>query len=466
MSDLLAPLGNIKLSYTGNTNRISSFGVQNFAGIKSKDPIQIKPFTLLTGKSGSGKTSFLSALRLLKKFIRKSKDNSLCLKDSVFESYYNIVHEHNKDNLIKMNMVLERSPLPVSGDDIIFRHLLYNVPDHLELSLTFDRVLKNEKFTNEEIRIKSWEIKDPASGFHLFSELDDEMNYNYAQHLSFDFGKINKILCGAALTSFENNLYNFLSNASQEEIGKIEQIYAVYRSAPTYGPFLLDCPGQNALMCNDYYESDMKMITSQVNKILGIDDCEALTEETISEKKGSSLIDMWTSSKLTNLIIAPFYHYVAECLKQTAKSTLSIRPDLIYKSKSINGYSFNKIKLRSHEIVDDLGYYPKGWTYCDILSRFDLDRDDRIENQSASCKQIHNIICGLVLSNDYDMLLIENPELFLEDQTLTELVRVLAEYRDGRKYVIETKSDYLINEIMNLVNDGQIKEEDVGINEF
>jgi|GEM_PF-5516744 len=456
MSDLLSPLGDVKLTYTGSANRISSFGVQNFGRLSNKVPLEIKPFTFLTGDSLSRRSSFLYALRLLKKFIRKREKTSLAYSDLGSDQFFRYAckdHIDEHDGIV-MNMVLERSPLKVQGKDYEFRHLLYDFPEKLELSLKFQKDPENNA---GGVFLKSWEIKDPASGFHLSCEFIDGSDIEGVKNLNLDFGRFNKKNPDPRATTFEKNFHHCFTNAAEEQLNKIQQVYAHYRSYPTYGPFLLECPRKRTLSCYEFYDFK-ENVTAEVNKIMGDGDYK----EIIFGHEQTPL-NIWNSSKYLDLIITPFYHYITACLEQSADCIRSVRPDMISYAESKDR---PKAVLRVYDIADDIGYFPKEEHFNSLLARFgfELEIDAReFEHIPAAAKQLINIFSCLVTSNEFDMLLIEDPEDYLDAAMQTQLAEVLAEEREGRKYVIQTKSEFLVSRFKALAESGKISMDDIAV---
>lgn len=89
-----------------------------------------------------------------------------------------------------------------------------------------------------------------------------------------------------------------------------------------------------------------------------------------------------------------------------------------------------------------------------------------VEELSLGQKHALMMVDAIYASQPYTLKLIENPELFLDQQAQSTIGSMLASGATDNQIIIETHSDHILNGIRLAVKDGNIKPEDISIQFF
>ena len=123
--------------------------IENFKSISALHKFELRPFTVLSGKNSSGKSSFIQLLLILKQTIEKSSTKDVFVINDKYYSgddFTNLIYKKNKENILLFSFKFDKSAFSSSKNPL----LVISKEAEIEFSL-FDN--------NAEPTIKSFSIK-------------------------------------------------------------------------------------------------------------------------------------------------------------------------------------------------------------------------------------------------------------------------------------------------------------------
>jgi predicted ATPase len=92
--------------------RLTNIEIVNFKGVASRQPIELKPITLLFGPNSAGKSTILQALHYLREILeRQNIDPDLTIAGGLIDlgGFATLVHNHELDRVIRIKVTLSLS---------------------------------------------------------------------------------------------------------------------------------------------------------------------------------------------------------------------------------------------------------------------------------------------------------------------------------------------------------------------
>ncbi|MBZ0184472.1 MAG: DUF3696 domain-containing protein [Melioribacteraceae bacterium] len=470
-------------------SNLESIEIRNFKVLTSSGKIKIKPLTLLFGKNGVGKSSFISAINFWKDIINSSEGEkqkgSFAL--STFEnisSFDQIINSQNGNE--KIEFVLTFSNLKEKGSSANLMHEFYSLPPLIEFRTVFTRSKELGK-----IKLFAWGISDISNKMKFTTEINNENGYS---NHSIKFGKLSKSI---KETEVNKDIIS-LSKESKEEQKKFEKLvnimlksYEIVRN-----PFLetgIDSYKEDIgelWNMNKYLKDEfMRAVIDYTGKYV---EEENLFEEIINDEEVTYSLESYIFQNIFESVLWPYIELVYDELKKIEFTNIGhIRNEIprvfslgdknqskhltdlyksLFRSLEIKDSWFEKDKpieklgkiLRELKLADDIIISDSQGSYA-LYAKQGKSKIN-IADESSGFRQLFPILLSLVVSKN---LLIEQPELHLHPKLQADLMKVIAANRSkNKKIIIETHSEHILRKLQILVAKNEIKKEDVAIYYF
>lgn len=442
--------------------------LKNYRCLEDTGEVEIKPLTLLVGANSSGKSSFLKFFPLLKQSVKERVDGVLFWNGEYvdFESFNNTVHKG--DNCIEINYLIESIPLylpiGIKNINVCFEisvndkgldylkmvHILYEEVDaKYEFSPNSNECIVTVNGIKSTTRKDKIVVKEEYAG--IFPELNFEyLNGKYKNYspVSYEiqeqiFGEkdlkkphiwgtryMPTILHKSRAKSFISKILNGLTANEIDEKANL----VLY----SYSLILLR-------RINDYF-SDLSSHIKYIGPLrLNTERYYRIQNKKIDEltPDGDNLALLLNSYKLNDNNILDVFN---EWLDGLFQFTIEVEtPPGHIELKIINkeGCKFNLVDV--------------GFGYTQILPILTLIWQTfyKINNtpKNRYCK--------------FSTIAIEQPELHLHprfQRLFAEmLVKVITEYSDTLRIIIETHSDVIINTIGEYIGNNDFQSDDINI---
>ncbi len=205
---------------------LTKLSLKNFKAFESISDIELKPITIFLGPNNSGKSSILSALRILTQTVESYDRGVVLLLNGImgdFGTYKDLVYNNNTAKHLELSFSFKRSDLPkysgVKGDDELNVKLKYKYRSSLH-----------------EIVLKGIELK--KSGKQLIStEYSDDSERQVIRSVGGVEVPASKRSSISQLFEYEKFLPRFVSsfsNSKKEDFQKLEENFRLASRVGNY----------------------------------------------------------------------------------------------------------------------------------------------------------------------------------------------------------------------------------------
>ena len=124
--------------------------IENFKSISALHNFELKPFTVLSGKNSSGKSSFIQLLLILKQTIEKSSTKDVFVINDKYYSgddFTSLIYKKNKENILLFSFKFDKSAFSS------YKNPLLVISKEVEIEISLFN--NNTKATIKTFRIKT-----------------------------------------------------------------------------------------------------------------------------------------------------------------------------------------------------------------------------------------------------------------------------------------------------------------------
>jgi AAA15 family ATPase/GTPase len=451
--------------------------IENFRSLKMTEAIEIKPITLLFGKNGSGKSSFISAIQFLglnlfpvkrdTTFLLDLDSNLMNFTETVFQkdsnNDINFYYEDSNTNLsFNITVAFSRDKNGKNLNRIEIEH----IDNGITLSLYPNK--KNNISLKKEIK-EIWDSMEKISPSDIFERLNNpnikkelfyqrnspnknisiDRNWIFTEK-SFNDSKIKKFFSYLDIlpffttndtSTYKDNLFNYLE-IDGEIRKKIEEILQVFiHFIPSTARRLL--LGWHIPAIREKVRGSYPLIGGRFNQgdyygCLSILDSEVESENIYDEGK----------------FIPNLYEHINDALQ---KLTLAKK---IYLKKK-NGYGSLFIQ-DMNDVEHNLSNTSSGLIHILPIIIYSYYSQYYYEQQFGLDHSLGKYMISE--SPVIDTLIIEQPELHLHPSLQTKLAEFISEGKGT--YIIETHSEHIVRKLQVLIAKGKLKKEEVAVYYF
>lgn len=394
---------------------IKSIHAVNFKAFEDQE-FKIKPITVILGPNNSGKSSFLSLLRILAQTIKSYDTNVQFLLNGPlgdFGTYKDIVFGNSKSKLIEVELVLS------AGQRIKNKHKI-SAPDYkIKLKVGFRSAIKE---------IVTREISVQADKKTIFcSKYSDESE----RHL---INKVNSHEIPPSLRSV------------------ISQGYRLFHFLPHSMFFSGERKSQESSLMEFLKEDDIETLS----------DLSGFFEPLFRFLEGVEYVGSMRLPPSRSYMLSGERHEKVGVNGQNAASILAM--DSLRKGK------------KSKKIKEKVAEWLRGSMLAkDLKIEYESDRNYEIRIQNYSSGESQNfvdvgygvsqvvpiLVAGYNL-DQRDTLIVEEPEIHLHPQAQAELGKFFLDlYADKINSIVETHSEYLVVRLQQYVAQGLISRDDI-----
>jgi len=387
--------------------------IENFKSISALHNFELKPFTVLSGKNSSGKSSFIQLLLILKQTIEKSSTKDIfVINDEYYsgEDFISLIYKKKSKNDILFSFKFDKSEFSNSKNPLL--------------------VLANE--VDIEISLKEHKGKPIIKLFNIKTQLDQTSKEPYL-----------KILSNNSLYKIESNDNSFGEGIWGENIEHASIDFEAF-----YPNSFSEKEGIKKFIKIDWAKKIINLFLSNIY-YLGPD-------------RESPKVAYSTSKQTKTVGIKG--EFTAQLLQQKANETIEYY-EIINKDKSVEyeqkkGHLSDAIKFWMCEVfgvAKNIYSEKKDDTYR-IFLETENGLKVNIKHVGYGISQLLPIIVeGLIMPKN-GTLIIEQPEIHLHPKIQSQLFDFLYSLiLQGKKVIVETHSSHFITRMRRRVAESQDK---------
>ena len=403
---------------------LKNITVENFKAFKTLN-MEIKPITILIGPNNGGKSSILHAIEILKQTIESNTNDILNFNGDINFGDFGVIHHYNaKESFIRFKLEFEDATYFDTKIGLNSKHEV----DILEYS-SF-----NGKF---------------GLKFEDINRISE--NYKFHFHYSFedcdDLTPIDQLLQEGTL--FRDNFF-FVLNYSVTDRKKLQSLFLNTMK------LVREIDSKRKKVSKDKADKALEIINS------------LLRLQTESTDFNNNI-----KTKLRNI------HYIAP-LRALAKryytrgnfSNVGYNGEYAVPIIADNKELFDKTNkiLQLLEVTNDMAIEEKSADKKIISLKMKTVITDNVNFADVGCgtSQLLPIIVEYSLAGDDSLIIIEQPETHLHPKIQQEFTKfivndIIQGTNKGKKVIIETHSEYILEKIQTLLYDSKINKEQLAI---
>lgn len=394
---------------------IHKFAVKNYKKISNADDIEIKPITIIVGKNGTGKSSLIQLLLLLKQTLESADRKTALLTIGEYAnagSYKDMISKHNE----KLDFSVSLTRYPKNEGEIKSTKIGDLIP--AKVAITFHRGV------NGEPELQKFEVYDVLSRLLITREREgDNYSCNFFDAKIENDGKFLEIIQKQKPSNFlfrDSDFFRELASLRKNNKITFTKSESIYLSTLSYA------------------ENIARSFISDIKYIGPLREAP----RRFYERKGDKRRTVGSKGENTYLV-----------LDELQKNPVKIAEINMWLQRFGLAKSVSCKKIAGKN---------------DLLE-IEVESLDGIKsNYADSCfgiSQVLPLLTQSFMSLEDDIIVAEQPEIHLNPKCEVILADLLVESTKKYKckYIIETHSDHYLLRLRTLVKKGKIKSDDVAI---